>query len=71
MADELTAYRKDDLEGSYDCVDRLVINAYNPLCHEPAGFRFWWRRLMGGSDAELARQKGFLTQIEPSQARFS
>lgn len=53
MADELTEYLKDDLEGSYDCVDRLVINAYNPLCHEPAGFRFWWRRLNSGSDANL------------------
>jgi len=53
MPDDLTAYLEDDLEGSYDCVDRLVLNAYFPLCHEPAGFRFWWRRLMGGSDADL------------------
>ena len=52
MDDELTAYLKDELEGNYDCVDRLVVNAYNPLCHKPAGFRFWWRRLRG-SDAEL------------------
>jgi hypothetical protein len=51
--DELTAYLEDDLEGSYDCVDRLVVNAYNPLCQRPAGFRYWWRRLMGGSDTEL------------------
>lgn len=43
----------DLLEGTYDCVDRLVLNAFNPLCHTPGGFREWWRRLEGGSDARL------------------
>jgi hypothetical protein len=38
------------LTGSYDCVDRIVLNAYFPLGHNPGGFRCWWRRLHGGSD---------------------
>jgi hypothetical protein len=33
-------------------VDRIVLNAYNSLCHSPGGFRVWWRRLHG-DDAEL------------------
>ena len=48
--DKLAAYLEDDLEGTYDCVDRLVVNAYNPLCHQPAGFRHWWRRLTGSDE---------------------
>jgi hypothetical protein len=53
MSDELSASYRDLLEGTYDCVDRLVLNAYSPLCASPGGFRTWWRRLMGGSDEEL------------------
>lgn len=40
------------LEGSYDCVDRIVINAYNPLLQQAGGFRHWWRQWKG-SDAGL------------------
>ena len=53
MTDEFSASYRDLLDGTYDCVDRLVLNAYNPLCASPGGFRTWWRRLMGGSDADL------------------
>src|SRR5579872_3929605 len=53
MADELSTYYADLVEGSYSCVDRIVLNAYNPLCHTPGGFRTWWRRLWNGSDAQL------------------
>jgi len=53
MADELTERYRDLLQGSYDCVDRLVLNAYNTLCYSPGGFRQWWRRLMDGSDEHL------------------
>ena len=53
MTDELSAYYADLIEGSYACVDRIVLNAYNPLCHTPGGFRTWWRRLWNGSDAQL------------------
>jgi hypothetical protein len=43
----------DLLFGSYDCVDRIVLNAYNTLCYVPGGFRTWWRRLHDGSDEQL------------------
>jgi hypothetical protein len=53
MSDDFSAAYRDLLDGTYDCVDRLVLNAYDPLCASPGGFRTWWRRLMGGSDADL------------------
>jgi len=53
IADDLSASYGDLLDGAYDCVDRIVLNAFVPICHSPAGFRYWWRRLKGGSDAEL------------------
>ena len=53
MADELSKRYRDLLQGSYDCVDRIVLNAYNTLCYSAGGFRQWWRRLMDGSDAHL------------------
>jgi hypothetical protein len=40
-------------DGSYDCVDRIVLNANFGLCYSPGGFRSWWRVLHNGSDAEL------------------
>ena len=53
MMDEFTRAHGDLLTGSYDCTDRVVLNAYNPLCHSAGGFREWWRRLNGGSDEDL------------------
>lgn len=53
MADELTERYRDLLDGCYDCVDRIVLNAYNSLCYSAGGFRTWWRRLMDGSDDQL------------------
>jgi hypothetical protein len=53
VADEFCERYGDLLTGSYDCVDRIVLNAYFPLGHNPGGFRCWWRRLHGGSDDEL------------------
>ena len=52
MADDFTARYAGLLTGSYDCVDRIVLNAYYPLGSSSGGFRTWWRRLIGGSDAE-------------------
>lgn len=51
--DELSRRNKALLEGSYDCVDRVVLNAYMPPCHSPGGFRSWWRLWHKGSDATL------------------
>ena len=40
------------LTGRYDCVDRIVLNAYFSLGSSPGGFRTWWRRWWG-DDGEL------------------
>ncbi len=51
----------DLLLGSYDCVDRIVLSAYHPLGHSPAGFRYWWRQFASDDtldDAHLMRMAG-------------
>jgi hypothetical protein len=53
VRDELTERYGDLLTGSYDCVDRIVLNAYFSLGHNPGGFRVWWRRLHGDSEEQL------------------
>jgi len=53
VADDFSERYSDLLTGSYDCVDRIVLNAYYPLGHNPGGFRTWWRRLHDGSDEQL------------------
>lgn len=50
MADDFCERYGDLLTGSYDCVDRIVLNAFFPLGHNPGGFRCWWRRLHGDDD---------------------
>ena len=63
MADDGFSERYNDLlDGSYDCVDRIVLNAYYSLGHNPGGFRTWWRRLHGDDEqldnAHLMRMAG-------------
>ncbi len=53
MGDGFSERYGDLLHGSYDCVDRIVLNAYYPLGHNPGGFRTWWRRLHEGGDEQL------------------
>jgi hypothetical protein len=53
VTNDLRERYRDLLHGSYDCVDRIVLNAYFSVAHSPGGFRVWWRRLHGGSDAAL------------------
>ena len=53
MADDFSGRYGDLLTGSYDCVDRIVLNAYFSLGHNPGGFRVWWRRLHGDCDEQL------------------
>jgi len=36
-ADALTTYYAALLDGSYDCVDRIVLNANFGLCYSPGG----------------------------------
>jgi len=44
--DDFSSYYTDFLDGSYDCVDRIVLNAYYPLGQSGGGFRTWWRNFM-------------------------
>lgn len=48
--DEFSQYYADFLDGSYDCVDRIVLNAYFQLGQTPGGLRVWWRQLYGSDD---------------------
>src|SRR5438309_11643764 len=50
MPDSLSDRYADLLSGSYDCVDRIVLNAYFRMGHDPGGFRVWWRALTGSDD---------------------
>jgi hypothetical protein len=62
MPDAFSEYYADFLHGTYDCVDRVVLNAYFPLGGSPGGFRTWWRALYGSDDnldnAHLMRLAG-------------
>jgi hypothetical protein len=53
VVDEFTERYADLVTGSYECVDRIVLNAFFPLGHNPGGFRVWWRRLHDGLDELL------------------
>jgi len=53
--DEFSSYHEEHLEGSYDCVDRIVLNGYFGPGHQGGGFRFWWRNLHG-SDEGLTQE---------------
>ena len=52
----------DLLVGQYDCVDRIILNAYFGFACGPGGFRLWWRNLTGSDDtldnAHLIRMAG-------------
>src|SRR3989442_2967456 len=62
MPDSLSDRYADLLSGSYDCVDRIVLNAYFRMGHDPGGFRVWWRALTGSDEtlenAYLMRMAG-------------
>jgi hypothetical protein len=47
MADDLSERYQDLLTGSYDCVDRMVLNGYFRPGHSALGFRVWWHNLTG------------------------
>jgi hypothetical protein len=50
MADQLSVLYSDLLDGSYDCVDRVVLNAYFGMGQTGGGLRVWWRALYGSDD---------------------
>ena len=50
--DEFSRYYAELLEGTYDCADRIVLNAYFPVGQTGGGLRSWWR-LLRGDDSKL------------------
>ena len=50
MADRLSDLYQDLISGSYDCIDRIVLNGYFRMGHSPGGFRVWWRALTGSEE---------------------
>lgn len=50
VLDEYSDYYADLLDNTYDCVDRIVLNAYFRMGQTADGFRTWWRQLMGSDD---------------------
>ena len=62
MPDQLSALYSDLLEGSYDCVDRVILNAYFSMGQSGGGLRVWWRALYGSDenldDNHLMRMAG-------------
>ena len=45
--DDFSRYYGEFIAGSYDCLDRIVVNAYYPLGQTGGGFRSWWRQWRG------------------------
>lgn len=64
--DKLSTRYSDFLNGTYECVDRIVLNAYFQFGQRPAGFRAWWRQLEGSDEnldnAHLMRMAGRLAR---------
>ena len=45
--DAFSEYYAELLQGTYDCVDRIVLNAFFPFGQTAGGIRSWWRWLHG------------------------
>jgi hypothetical protein len=73
MADSLREQYRELLTGSYDCVDRIVLNAYFRMGHSAGGFRCWWEALEGSTDkldnAHLTRMAGRFSRRVRGYAR--
>lgn len=52
MTDGLNQAYAELLDGIYDSLDRIVLNAHFRFAQSPARFRIWWRQLRG-SDEDL------------------
>jgi len=50
MPESLSDRYAELLSGSYDCADRIVLNAYFRMGHTPGGFRVWWGTLTGSEE---------------------
>ena len=52
FTDDLTRHYSNILDGTYDCIDRIVLNAHCPMLLTGGGIRYWFRKLKG-SDKDL------------------
>lgn len=50
-SDDFSTYHASLLEGSYDCIDRITINAFYPMGQTGGGLRLWWRDWKGNEDS--------------------
>src|SRR5215831_10119610 len=75
MADRFSELYQDLLSGSYDCVDRIVLNAYFRPGHSAGGFRVWWQKLTGSietlDNAHLMRLSGGFSRRVRAWAKAS
>jgi hypothetical protein len=71
--DQFSEAYRDFLEGSYDCIDRIVLNAYFQFGQSPGGFRTWWRQGYGSDDnldtTHLMRIAGKFSRRVRAQAK--
>ena len=75
MPDQMSSLYGDLLNGSYDCVDRIILNAYFGMGQTGGGFRTWWRSLYGSdaklNDTHLMRMAGRRQSWQHLQYRFA
>jgi len=73
VEDQFTKQYEEFLDGYYDCVDRMVLNAYVPKCGDGGGFRVWWRSIFQSDDqldnAHLMRMAGRFSRRLPAWAK--
>ena len=49
--DDFSQYHAELLEGVYDCVDRIVLNAFFPMGQTGGGMRCLWRQALAPGHA--------------------
>ena len=57
--DSLTEHYGPLLEGVYDCIDRIVLNAYCPMLLIAGGLRNWYRMMKGTDDISTGTLMNF------------
>jgi hypothetical protein len=70
MPDPLSAQYRDLLEGTYDGVNRIVLNACFRMSHSGGGFRTWWQKLVG-SEESSRMSADFRSETPPRQSEAS
>ena len=59
------------IDNTYDCVDRIVLNAYFYMAQSGGGFRRWWRDLFGQDDhLDNTHLMRFAGAVQPPHSRI-